>query len=67
MTIIYTDVSPKGYIDTDQLPSAYAYNADGTIASETVTTGGATWKKTYTYTTVNSTQKLSGNPAWVKQ
>lgn len=67
MTIIYTDVSPSGHIDTEQLPSSYTYNGDGTLATESITYLGATWVKTYAYTTVNGVQKPSGKPAWVKQ
>jgi hypothetical protein len=71
MTIIYTDLSPSGRIDTDQIQSTYAYNADGTLASESITyngvLGSGTWKRSFSYVTVNSLQKPTGNPVWVKQ
>lgn len=71
MTIIYTDLSSTGNFDSDQIPSTYAYNADGTLASESITYTGAggtgTWKRTFSYTTVNGQQKPSGKPVWVKQ
>lgn len=74
MTIIYIDPASaalnsisSGSFDTDNIPSTYTYNADGTLATESISHGGATWVRTYAYTTVNGVQKPSGKPAWVKQ
>ena len=41
----------------------YTYNTDGTIATDTITDGVLTFKKTYTYTSGN----LTSETAWVKQ
>lgn len=48
----------------DALPHVYAYNADGTINTDTVThPDGSVWRKTYTWTN----GRLTAESAWVKQ
>lgn len=65
MSIVY--VPQVGYIETDAVPHAFTYNADGTLASDTMTFNGATVKQTYTYVSVNGTQMLATASGWVKQ
>jgi YD repeat-containing protein len=63
MSIIYTNLAPAGFIDTEALPTTYAYNADGTLASETVSFLSYTFVKSYQYTN----GKLTSQSGWVKQ
>jgi hypothetical protein len=51
------------WVDTDNLPLVYAYNADGTIHTITATHESTSWVKTYTYTGGN----VTGESEWVKQ
>jgi hypothetical protein len=54
-------------IDVDELPHSYAYNTDGTLATDSITSGTTTWVKTYSYIEVNG-QLLPGNKTeWVRQ
>lgn len=50
-------------LDLNSLAQTLAYNADGTINTITVTSGGNTYVQTMTYTGGN----LTGISAWVKQ
>lgn len=60
-------VPAVGYIELDAVPHTYAYNPDGTLASDTITFQGATVKQSYTYTTVNGSQMVASTTGWVKQ
>jgi hypothetical protein len=63
VTKIYDQGTSLSYFDTDDLSKVYAYNADGTLKTETCICNGATYVKTYSYTS----GKLTGESAWVKQ
>lgn len=63
MSKIYTPGTSVSFVDTDDLDKTYAWNADGTLKTETCSVGGAAYVKSYTYTSGN----LTGESAWVKQ
>lgn len=50
-------------ISPDACTHAYGYNASGLLVTDTATTGGVTWVKTYSYTSGN----LTGETNWVRQ
>ncbi|WP_213761988.1 hypothetical protein [Caballeronia sp. dw_19] len=63
MTRLYSPGTSLSFIETDALAKTYAYNADGTLKTETCVNGTTTLVKTYTYTA----GKLTGESAWVAQ
>lgn len=63
MTKLYFPGTSLSFVETDALAKTYAYNADGTMKSETCVDGADTYVKTYTY----ANGKLSGESIWVKQ
>lgn len=63
MTTLVHDSTRANVLDLDSMQHGYTFNADGTLATETVTDGANTWKKTYTYTSGN----LTNETMWVKQ
>lgn len=59
------DAHTYQWVDVDDLPKTYAYNPDGTLASEKCTNGMNTWTKSYTYSKVGSNTVLDSETAWV--
>lgn len=51
------------YLPIDELQIDYAYNADNQISYAECTYNGATFRRTYTYTSGN----LTTRSAWIKQ
>lgn len=52
------------WVDVKTLQHSYAYNADGTLSTATITDGKDSWVKAYSYT---ATGTLQSETAWVRQ
>lgn len=61
---VETRSTPDGkLLPLDSLAHVYTYNADGTVATDTVTFGTASYRQSYTYSGGN----LTNVSTWVKQ
>lgn len=63
MEVQIAQASDGAGLPLDGMGHAYTYNADGTLATETVVQSGRTYVKTYTWTN----GLLTNESAWIKQ
>lgn len=63
VTRVAADSTGAYHFDPDSMPHTYTYDGSGNIATDSVTDGTNTFKKTYTFTG----SQLTSETAWVKQ